>query len=83
MNRAMNITNYRTKDLAVASFLYAFNKKLNQLKNDNGKYWFIFEDRLSCEKLVNTFWRKEAMVNAKDYADSIRTLKDMIFNRGR
>ncbi|MBW2044320.1 MAG: hypothetical protein JRI96_05465 [Deltaproteobacteria bacterium] len=74
---------YRTKDLAEASFLYASNKKLIRLDNQNGKVWFVFEDKLSCEDLSNTFWRKEAVINAKDFADSIRTLKALIFNRER
>lgn len=73
--------NYRTKDLSESAFLYASRKRLINTENDNGKVWFIFEDKLSCEELVNSFWRKEASVNAKEFADAIRTLKDLIFNR--
>lgn len=72
---------YRTKDLSEASFLYASGKKLIRLDKDNVKIWFIFEDKLSCENLSNSFWRKEATINAKEFADSIRTLKDLIFNK--
>ena len=76
-------TPYRTKDLAEASFLYASNKKLIQLEKDGSKFWFIFADRVSCEKLADSFWGKEATVNAKEFADGIRTLKDLIFNKER
>jgi len=31
--------------------------------------------------MVNSYWRKEASVNAKEFADAIRTLKDLIFNK--
>ena len=72
---------YRTKDIALGAFLYASGKKLIDLKNDNGRSWFVFEDRISCQNLADMFWRKEAMINAKDFADSMRTLKDLIFSR--
>lgn len=73
---------YRTKDLSEASFLYAYGKKLIRTENDNGKLWFIFDDKVSCEELANSFWRREATVNAKEFSDATRTLKDLIF-RGR
>ncbi len=72
---------YRTKDLSEASFLYSQSKKLIKLENDKGKFWFIFDDKDSCSDLSESFWRKEATVNAKEFADSIRTLKGLIFNR--
>lgn len=78
----MNIQNYyRTKDLAEASFLYASDKKLVRLDNENGKCWFVFEDKKSCEELSSAFWRKEATINAKMFSDAIRSLKDLIFNK--
>ena len=76
----MNDT-YRTKDLSEASFLYASGSKLIKTDNENGKVWFIFFDKAYCEKLANSFWSREATVNAKEFADAIRTLKDLIFNR--
>jgi len=71
---------YRTKDLAEASFLYASHQKLIRLEEDNnGRYWFIFGDKGQCEELVNQYWRREATVNAKEFADAFRSLKDRIF----
>jgi hypothetical protein len=77
----MNMDNYRTKDLYEAAFLYASGKRLIQSQNGSGKIWFVFGDEPSCRALSDSFWRKEASVNAKEFADSIRTLKDLIFNR--
>jgi len=74
---------YRTRDLSEASFLYACRKKLIQLDNDDGRIWFMFNDVDSCQKLADSFWRREASINAKEFADAIRTLKDMIFSRLR
>lgn len=74
-------TYYSTKDLALASLLYTCNRKLLQLENDSGKFWFVFEDKHSCEKLASSFWRKEAVVNAKEFCDSMRSLKSLIFNK--
>ena len=74
-------SNFRTKDLSEASLLYASGKKLQHPQHENGKVWFVFEDKASCEEIVHTYWRREAVINAKDYADAIRTLKDLIFNK--
>jgi len=75
----MNI--YRTKDLSEAALLYASHKKLYELERDNHLIWFIFEDRTDCERLTKSFWRREALIDAKDYSDSLRTLKSLIFNK--
>jgi len=72
---------YPTKDLSEASFLYASGQKLVELKNDNGRVWFVFSDGSTCEKLSNSYWQKEAVVNAKEFSDALRTLKDIIFNK--
>ncbi len=70
---------YRTKDLSLAAFLYTSGKKLNKLDFESGRAWFIFDDQRSCDALVSAFWRKEATVNAKEFADAIRSLKDLMF----
>ena len=80
--KGLNMKNcFRTKDLAEASFLYASGKRLMESIRDDGKVWFLFQDKPSCEELVSSYWRKEASVNAKEFSDAIRTLKDLIFNK--
>jgi hypothetical protein len=74
---------YMTKDLAEAAFLYASNRKLSGLENESGKYWFVFENYRNCQQLSNKYWQKEAKINAKEYSDAIRSLKDLIFNKRR
>ena len=72
---------HRTKDLYEASFLYAAGCKLIRLLDDHGRFWFVFEGEELCRQLTDSYWRKEATINAKEFADSIRTLKDRIFAR--
>lgn len=81
-SRLVDIKNtYRVKDLSCASFLYASGAKLLKSDKENGRVWFIFADKAYCEKLVDSFWNKEATVNAKEFSDAFRTLKDLIFNK--
>ena len=73
---------YRTKDLYESSYLYACHKKLLQLDRENGRCWFIFQDKQSCQSLIDSYWRREAKIDAKEFIDALRSLKDRIFNNG-
>ena len=77
----MEKTTYHTKDLWEASLLYTTNKKLIHTDNMNGKIWFSFADKASCEATVEAFLRKELNVNAKEFVDAIKTLKSVVFNK--
>ena len=72
---------YSTKDLAVASLLLASKVKLTQIKNEDDVCWFVFSDGATCQRLADSFWRNQAMVNAREFYNAIRTLKDIIYNR--
>lgn len=74
---------YTTKDLAEASFLYTSGSKLTHVENDAGRFWFVFADKSECQRLADLFWSKEAVVNAREFYNSFRTLKDLIFNRAK
>lgn len=68
-----------TKDLYLAGLLYAKNIKLEKV-NRNGKLcWFVFNNKSLCEELQQQFFNKAVDVNAKDYVNALRTLKDLIF----
>lgn len=70
-----------TRDLAEASFLVASGIKLVQIEKEDSVFWFLFDDKLTCQKLSDSFWRKEAMVNAQEFSSAIRMLKDVIFRK--
>lgn len=72
---------YCTKDLSEASFLYASGRKFTQLIKEDGRFAFAFDDKVTCQKLIDELWRKEAVVNAKELLDAMRSLKDLIFTR--
>lgn len=72
---------YQTKDLYEAALLESYDLRLLNLVKESNYYWFIFENKTKAEELSSWFWRKEINVNAKLYAESIRSLKDRIFAR--
>jgi len=74
---------YPTRDLYEAAFLFASNKNLIRQDRDNSCYWFVFKEDGYCEYLVDLYWSKKAKIDAKTYADSIRSLKDRIFTLNR
>ena len=78
---------YLTRDLYEASLLVACQQKLLRLELEKEKkgrsFWFIFNDHSACQKLLDTYWRRELEVNAKAYTDAIRSLKDRLFSMER
>lgn len=77
----MDKTNYFTKDIWEASILYAMHKKIIRTDNVNGRVWFYFADKGSCEELVEAYLRKDLTINAKEFAEANKTLKGFVFNK--
>jgi hypothetical protein len=78
---SMKMETFQTRDLSEAAFLYASGRKFSKLNSDGQRFWFVFDGKHECKKLADSYWRKEATINAKEMSDALRTLKDMIFNR--
>jgi len=70
---------FKTKDLYEASALYAVKTPILAIERDGKQCWFVFDKPEDCRKNANSYWQGELVVNAKDFADAIRTLKDRIF----
>jgi len=70
---------FKTKDLYEASVCYAMKLPLLDLEWVGRQCWFIFGNFDECKKLADSYWRRDLLINAKDYADSVRSLKDRIF----
>ncbi len=70
---------FTTKDLYLAGFLYAKGAKFKGVEREGRICWFLFDDESNCNTLQSQFFSKTADVNARAYADSLRTLKDLIF----
>lgn len=72
---------YKTKDLYEASALYASGMTLQTLNSEGNQFWFVFSDDSSCQKISDHYWQGSLELNAKKYADAVRTLKDRVFSR--
>ncbi|HKZ39722.1 MAG TPA: DUF5659 domain-containing protein [Candidatus Hodarchaeales archaeon] len=68
-----------SKDLSLSALLYAKGVRLERVNREYKICWFVFSDRHLCESLQQQFFSKTVDVNAKEYADAIRTLKHLIF----
>jgi len=72
---------YKTKDLYEASTLYALDQKFLYLEKEGEYFWFVFGNKEVCQEIADKYWRREVSVDAKTYADAIRTLKDRLFSQ--
>ena len=71
---------YRTKDLYLASLIYASNERLVKMESGGKHYIFVFQDSERCEAIASSYWQNVCLINAKAFTDAIRTLKDLIFS---
>lgn len=74
------MSEFRTTDLYEASYLYAVGAEFLRLEGE-GQKWFVFSKKEECEELAKSFWGRKGVVNAKEFVDAIRTLKDLLFAR--
>lgn len=70
---------YATKDLGEAAALVCGFAKLLRLQKENKFYWFVFANKTLCEQLANEYWSGDLKINAKQYNESLRSLKDRLF----
>ncbi len=68
-----------SKDLYLSALCYAKGLKLERIERQGRVCWFLFVDKKLGEQLQQDFFTKTAEVNAKDYSDALRTLKDLVF----
>lgn len=73
---------FKTSDLYEAAYFYASHIKLKRLDGDIRQSWFIF-DTNEGETIAQNYWNRTGKVGAKEYAEAIRSLKDLLFARGR
>ncbi len=72
---------FKTKDIVLASALYADGQKLEGTEvSKNRQTTFIFKDRAVCEDLVSKHYSGELILPSRQFFDALRTLKSIIFN---
>ena len=70
---------FSTKDLYLAGVIYSKGIRFQGIQREGKVCWFLFENKDLCEKVQQKFFAKSVDVNAKDFSDALRTLKDLIF----
>ena len=80
---APSLDNYRTRDLYEAAVIHAFKLPILKVERDEGICHFVFANRELCEKLAMDFRNRELTVNAKGFIESLKTMKDFIYNGER
>ena len=75
---------FKTRDIYLASLLYAQGKKylsMEKAKDANGKEisFFIFEDYEKCTEIEKAYFNYQEMVIAKKFVDSFKTMKNVLF----
>lgn len=70
---------FETRDLYCAAFVYSSGGKFQGIRREGRICWFCFEDKALCEQLQRKYFDKTGSVIGKEFADAIRTLKDLVF----
>lgn len=70
---------FSTKDLYLAGLIYSKGVRFQGIRREGKTCWFLFEDKDLCERLQQQFFAKTVETNAKNYADALRTLKNLVF----
>lgn len=81
METQNNNNSFVTKDLYLSALLYAKGLKLQKVNRQGRVCWFVFEDKEFSEQLRQKFITKEIDVNAKEFTEALRTLKDLVFEQ--
>ncbi len=76
-------TEFQTRNLQIGSALKAAGQRLVRLDWRDGKAHFVFEDKLRCESMVQDYWSSGLKLPAKDFFNSMRELKDRLFQAER
>ena len=72
---------YKTKDIFEASWIYSQNVKLLGLEPDGKYFWFVFSDEELCKSLSSDYWSQKASGNIKQFVNSLKTLKDLVYSK--
>lgn len=74
---------YRTKDLYEAASIHAHGLAIINVENEGDICYFTFDNKDACEKIVLAFRNRTLCLNAKTFVESIKTMKDFIYQHKR
>lgn len=70
---------FSTRDLYLAGLIYSKGVGFQGVRREGKVCWFLFENKNLCEELQQQFFARTVETNAKNYAEALRTLKDLVF----
>lgn len=76
----MSELKYKTSDLYLAAYLKVKGNKY-LVEKENSKSFFIFDETIDLLKSVNDYLTEGGSCEPLLYANSIKNLKNLIFNR--
>lgn len=76
-------TNYLVRDIYEASYLLCSGCELLGLDNGQGFFYFVFNNKTLCESLQFDYWSGSANVSPKQYAESYKSLKALVFQKNK
>ena len=71
---------YKSRDIGESSAILSTGIKLLRLEQDGQFFWFVFENK-NTVSISDKYWSGTLKVDAKEYNNSYKTLKDRIFAR--
>lgn len=71
---------YWTKNLNLASYLYASGLRLTGSNRVKGEVFFKFAPKDTAEKLEGKYFDGTAIINARDLFARLKDLRDIIFS---
>jgi len=77
-----SVGGYATRDIYEATALHATGKAVKEIKRIGDVCYFYFDNATECGILVMAYRNNELQVDAKTMVDSMRTMKDFIYNNG-
>jgi len=72
---------YLTKNIGEAASLISKNIKLIRIDRQNDVCFFVFDQKQNCEKLFKEFFFGELLVNAREFFEAEKRLKQLIFTK--
>jgi len=71
---------FKTKDLSISAALLMSGIKLAEIDREDKVFWFSFRDVNKCEALSKEYLFGKLLVNAREYDEAVKRLKNIIFS---
>lgn len=70
-----------TTDLYLGALWYAKDMKFSGVRREGRQCWFVFDNVTDSREIESRYYSGGETVNARDFVNAIRTLKELIFKQ--